>query len=123
MNAALLEAEIGDVERALKHSVSALSLVDTRDLRMQATVVQASAGDSKQVEKMASELARHSPSDTLLINYWLPAARASVELTRDNPSKAIEYLRSAAAFELSSSAPMVPIYIRGTAHLRMKQGS
>jgi eukaryotic-like serine/threonine-protein kinase len=123
MNAALWEAEIGDARRAIRQSASSLSLVDTRDLRMQATVVLASAGESKEAAKMASELARDSPVDTLLINYWVPVTRATIEPTRNDPPKAIEYLRSATPFELSMNAPMVPIYLRGKALLRMNQGT
>jgi ATP/maltotriose-dependent transcriptional regulator MalT len=63
MNAALWEAEFGDTGLARRQSESALSLVDTRDLRMQATVGLACAGDSNEVEKMTSELARKSPPD------------------------------------------------------------
>ncbi|HZW91891.1 MAG TPA: protein kinase [Candidatus Eremiobacteraceae bacterium] len=123
MNAALWEAEIGDARGARRQSASALSLVSSRDLRMQATVVLARAGDSGQAEEMVSELARNSPVDTLLNHYWLPTARASIEIIRNNPAKAVEYLRGTPAFELSGNGPMVPIYIRGMAYLRLNHGS
>jgi eukaryotic-like serine/threonine-protein kinase len=122
MNSALWEAEIDSPEIALKEVTEALRLAGTRDLQMQAAFVLACVGDSKEVEREAYELARNSPSDTLLIYYWLPATHASLETRRNNPSKAIEYLQPAEAFELSANAPLVPIYVRGKAYLQMNRG-
>jgi len=123
MNQALWEMEIGNAPFAVSQCAAARSFFDTRDIGMQATVILAAAGDRAGMERMASALAQDSPTDTLLLYYWLPAARASAEIRRDNPSNAIEYLAAVTPFELSGNAPMVPVYLRGKAFLLAHRGS
>src|SRR4029077_29945 len=78
---------------------------------------------------MAEELARRFPSDTLLHTHWLPTIRATIELNRKNPRKAIEYLQAASTSELGLSFPaaevnglFLPVYLRGEAYLLLHQG-
>jgi predicted Zn-dependent protease len=68
------------------------------------------------------ELARRFPTDTLLNATLLATARAAIELQADNPGKAIELLHPASQYEFGYYAGFVPIYLRGQAYLRAKDG-
>jgi eukaryotic-like serine/threonine-protein kinase len=70
------------------------------------------------------------PLDTLVNNYWLPVIRASEEIVRKNPAKAIPLLQPSAPYELASpvawsglGGPMYPAYLRGEAYLQLRQGN
>jgi len=67
-------------------------------------------------------LAKRFPSATLLNIVSLPTARAAIEIQRGNPAKAIEFLRPAGPYELGNHAQFIPIYVRGLAYLRARQG-
>jgi ATP/maltotriose-dependent transcriptional regulator MalT len=63
------------------------------------------------------------PLATLIQNYWLPAIEAEIELQRGNSPRAIELLHKAKSYELAdTSMPMIPVYVRGEAYLRGRQG-
>ena len=79
---------------------------------------------------MADELQKRFPSDTFINGYWLPTIRASIEITRSDPSKAIEFLKAAAPYEQGIVPPdpelgalLYPAYVRGQAYLLLHQGA
>jgi serine/threonine protein kinase/tetratricopeptide (TPR) repeat protein len=130
MAAALHETEFGNAEPALTAVEAGLSLASNHDSQILAALVFAESGDSAHAEKMASDLAKQYPADTLVNFYWLPAIHAAVELDRKNPSKAIELLKLASQYDFGSPAPaisvggpLVPPYIRGEAYLLSHQGA
>ena len=55
--------------------------------------------------------------------YWLPTIRASIALSRNDPSQAVEILRVTSSYELGSDGTLEPIYTRGLAYLRLHRGS
>jgi hypothetical protein len=67
-------------------------------------------------------LNHNSQLDTLLQSYGLPTVRASIELRRGNPSKAIEFLNVTRPYELGGAGLMLPVYTRGVAYLRTRNG-
>jgi predicted Zn-dependent protease len=73
-----------------------------------------------EVEKWAGEVSKLFPTATLWNAVQLPTLRASIELQRDQPAKAIELLQAAVPYERSNFGVL---YLRGLAHLRMKQGT
>ncbi len=130
MLAALHEAMLGNAEPARTAAAAGLELASTHDSQILAALVSAESGDSARAEKMASDLAKQYPTDTLVNFYWLPAIHAAVELDRKNPAKAIELLKPASQYDFSSPAPaisvggpLVPPYIRGEAYLLAHQGA
>jgi serine/threonine protein kinase/tetratricopeptide (TPR) repeat protein len=130
MNAALREAEFGNLSQARQESAAALALASTHDTQILAALAEARAGDSERAEKMAGELAKQFPLDTLMNGYWLPTIRAGIEINRHNPAKAIEILQAAAPYELGSPSPypevgglLYPVYVRGQAYLLLNKGS
>jgi pentatricopeptide repeat protein len=67
----------------------------------------------------AEALLKERPADTLLGAVRVPMRRAAVELTRNQPAKALEQLKSAAPYE--RAYPEV-VYLRGLAYLRIGKG-
>jgi tetratricopeptide (TPR) repeat protein len=69
---------------------------------------------------LAESLEKQFPADTLVGRVWVPAARAAVELARDNPAKAIDVLEPARPYELGRLTRMfgspTPTYVRGQAY-------
>jgi hypothetical protein len=106
-----------------------MALASTRDLQILAALVLARAGDTTRAESMANDLEKRSPLNTVLNSFWLPAIRASVELNRERPDKAVELLRAASAYELGVPNPqpqawgtLYPVYVRGEAYLKAGDG-
>lgn len=129
MNAALREAEFGNLSQARKTAQAALRLASTRDARILGALVFARTGDLSEAQRMATELAKEFPRDTLIVGYWLPTISAAIEINRGNPAKAVELLRAATPYELGEPYPMFqvggslyPVYLRGQAFLLLHRG-
>ena len=130
MNAALREAEFGNATRAREETASAMALVLTRDVQILAGLAKARSRGSGGAQGMADELEKQNPLNTVINGYWLPTMRAAVEINRNDPSKAIELLQTAASMDLGNPLPQVnggvffyPIYVRAQAYLLLHRGS
>jgi eukaryotic-like serine/threonine-protein kinase len=119
---ALEEAAVGNNERARQQTAAALGYASFEFLQSMAALTQAWIGDSKQAEGIVNELANTYPSDTMLHGFWLPSIRATIEINRNRPAKAIEFLQPAAAYELGEHVPLFPAYARGQAYLALRLG-
>src|SRR5271157_3164713 len=86
--AALREVESGNREQARADADSALKLAPNRDVQTMAALALARAGDTVAAEKLAAELDKTFPRDTLVQRYWLPTIRAGVALQRKDPNRA-----------------------------------
>ena len=62
------------------------------------------------------------PESTLDREYWVPAIRAAVELHRNNPGKALEFLQATSPYEFSDSCALYAVYLRGQARLLLSAG-
>ena len=125
MNGALREMEFGNASRARAETDSALALASTRNVQVVAALVLASAGDIDRAQKMADKLQNQNPLNTRINGYWLPTVRAAIEIRRQNPTKAVEILRTAAPYELGNpepGGPLYPTHLRGTAYLSLRKG-
>jgi tetratricopeptide (TPR) repeat protein len=125
--AALREVESGNREQARAEAHAALKLAPNRDVRVMAALALARAGDTAGAEKLAAELDKTFPLDTLVQRYWLPTIRAAVALERQDPSRAIDLLKVASTIELSDLTGnlaifMSPAYVRGEAYLTLHDG-
>jgi serine/threonine protein kinase/tetratricopeptide (TPR) repeat protein len=128
VEAALREAEAGDREQARAEAKAAVKLAPNRDVRAIAALALARAGDTAGAEKLAAELDKAFPLDTLVQRYWLPTIRAGVALERKDPNRAIELLKVASTIELGSTTHdltifLCPVYLRGEAYLMLHDGS
>ena len=125
--AALREAEAGNREQARAEAHAAVKLAPNRDVRAIAALALARAGDTAGAERLAAELDKTFPLDTLVQRYWLPTIRAGVALERKDPNRAIELLKAASTVELSIlttlAISMCPAYVRGEAYLMLHDGN
>jgi eukaryotic-like serine/threonine-protein kinase len=130
MDEAVREAEFGYRDAAQKLTSAALALTPSHDTRILAGIALARAGNSAEAEKIANDLEKRYPLDTLVLSYWLPVIRAGIELDRQNPQRAILLLQPAAPFEQASpntwsglGGPMYPAFLRGESFLQMRRGA
>jgi eukaryotic-like serine/threonine-protein kinase len=127
MDSALREVEFGNAGCGRQETNSALLLASTRDTQILAALALARAGDPARARKMADELAREFPMNTMLNGYWLPTIRAAIEIELKNPARAVELLHAASTYELGAPGPMgatiYPVYVRGQAELLLHHGS
>ena len=125
--AALREVEAGNREQARAEAHAALKLAPNRDVRAIAALALARAGDTAGAEKLAAELDKAFPLDTLVQRYWLPTIRAGVALERKDPDRAIELLKAASTVELGEptnlAMSLCPVYLRGEAYLMLHDGN
>ncbi len=124
--AALRDVESGSREQARAEAEAAVKLAQDRDVWVIAALALARAGDTAVAEKLAAELDKTFPLDTLVQSYWLPAIRAGVALQSKDPDRAIELLKVVSPVELGGQ-PMLgtymsPAYVRGEAYLMLHDG-
>jgi eukaryotic-like serine/threonine-protein kinase len=120
---ALGEVESGMREEARSDADAAIKLASNRDVLERVALALALAGDTAAAEKLAAELDRKFPLDTLVQRYWLPAIGAAVALQHKNPKRAVELLRVSGPIELGDQGDLSPIYLRGEAYLMLRDGS
>jgi eukaryotic-like serine/threonine-protein kinase len=130
MNAALREVEFGNGAQVSSEAASALARSSTTSVRVLAALALSRAGDSDRALKIADDLQKENPLDTMINGYWLPTIRAAVEINRKNPEKAIQILEATTPYELGNPVPtlafgatLYPVYLRGQAYLLLRQGS
>jgi tetratricopeptide (TPR) repeat protein len=125
--AALREVESGNREQARADANAALKLASNRNVLAIAALVISQAGDTAAAEKLAAELDKTFPLDTLVQRYWLPTIRAGVALKRNAPERAVELLKAASTIELvfptNLTISMCPVYLRGEAYLMLHDGN
>jgi tetratricopeptide (TPR) repeat protein/predicted Ser/Thr protein kinase len=129
LEAALRAAEFGNDAEAREQAKAALALASNHDSQILGALALARAGESVQAARMADDLAKKYPEDTLLNNYWLPSIRATIEIGANHADKAVEILQAALPYEQGSpnagaaaGATFYPIYVRGEAYLKLRQG-
>ncbi len=121
--AALREVESGDSAQARADADAAVKLASNRDVHSMAALALARAGDTATAEKLAAELDKNFPLDTLVQKYRLPSIRAAVALQRKDPNRAVELLQGTSAIELGDTGNLVPVYLRGEAYLILHDGN
>lgn len=121
---ALRTVEVGNREQARRDAEAAIKLGPDRDVRGTAAVVLARAGDTGTAEKLAAELDKSFPQDTLVQRAYLPTIGAAVALERKDPNRAIELLKAEVAMERGGGAGIgiYPAYVRGEAYLMLHDG-
>jgi eukaryotic-like serine/threonine-protein kinase len=78
-------------------------------------------GELGQAQSLADEYAKQFPKDTLVNAVWLPAIRAAIEIRRNNPLQAIQFLQSANRYD--RTGVYWPEYLRGQAYLAQGAGA
>jgi eukaryotic-like serine/threonine-protein kinase len=127
VNAALREAEFGNIEVAKRDVAAALALSPCRDVKLLAALASARVGDTSRAQILAEELEKSYPPDTIRKFYWLPTIKAAMELDANNPTQAVVFLEAAAPYDLGwppqlPVPTMYPVYIRGQTELAAGNG-
>ena len=129
INAALREAEFGNVARAREAIAKALETAPTRDVQILAALAYARIGDIKQARQISDDLARRFPLNSMINRYWLPTINATIEISRNKAADAVELLRTTSQYELGTPPPqfevggsLYPVYVRGQAYLSLHKG-
>ncbi len=121
---AVREVESGNRELARGDADASVKLAPKGRWRATAALALALAGDTAGAEKLAAQLDKDFPLDTLVQRYRLPTIRAAVALQRKDPKRAIELLRAGSAIELGEYGhPLSPVYLRGEAYLMLHDGN
>jgi serine/threonine protein kinase/Tfp pilus assembly protein PilF len=128
VNAALREAEFGNLVPAKQGVISALALAPGRDVKVLAALTLARVGDTARAKTMVEQLEKSDPSNTVLKLYWLPTLKAAIELNGGNSGQALVFLEAAAPYELGEPPPtqlgtLFPAYLRGQAYLLAHNGT
>jgi Tfp pilus assembly protein PilF len=128
VNAAVREAEFGNVGAAKQDISAALALAPGRDVKVLSALALARVGDSARAKAMIEQLEKSDPLNTVLKLYWLPTLKAAIELNGGNSAQALVSLEAAAPYELGEPPPvqegtLYPAYLRGQAYLAAHNGS
>jgi serine/threonine protein kinase/Tfp pilus assembly protein PilF len=123
---AVQEALVGNMSFAKQRANAALQLSNGRDVSWLSALALALAGDSGQAARLAGDLAKHFPEDTIMQTEYLPMIRAAAALATGKPESAIQVLAPATQYELGqnrASMCLGSIYLRGQAYVAAKQGA
>ena len=119
---AMVQADFGVCDRALKNAVALASTAD-RYATTYAGFVFATCGQGQKAEANAAKLIKDYPLNSFAQKSEIPQIRARVELQRGNGAKAIEILHPAEAYQLGFVENGIPVYLRGLAYLQNKQSA
>ncbi len=134
--AAVWEALYGNNAAARRGATQVLDVAKGRHVTYAAAVALALAGDNARAQVITDDLDRGFPEDTSVRFTYVPALRALSALRSANdPSRAIDVLRSAATYEFAqpgisfygagggSFGAMYPTFVRGEAFLALRNGA
>lgn len=128
MNAALREAEFGNLAAAKQDAAAALALSPGRDVEVLAALALARSGENTRAQAIVAELEKKYPSQTVLKVYWLPTIKAAIELNANNAAQSLVYLEGAAPYDFGAPpqfqlGTLYPAYVRGQAYLAAHNGA
>ena len=115
VDSAWIESEYGYLEQPRTIARAALAEKSNPEVLRAAALTLARTGDSAQALAAADDLAKRFHTSSLA-NYWLPVIRAAVELSRNNPQKAIELLQVTSPLETTLEGWLYAAYLRGLAY-------
>lgn len=126
--AAVREAVVGNLALAKRQAKDALAFSSGRDVVAMSAIALALAGDSPDSNRLADDLSKRFPVDTVVRYNSLPAIRAATALRNEETGKAIAALAASAPYELGQTAQEVtfvlyPVYLRGETYMAAKQGT
>jgi eukaryotic-like serine/threonine-protein kinase len=123
--AAVREALVGNMSQAKQQAQAALALSTGRDVEAMSAIALGLAGNAPQSTRLAADLAKRFPEDTIVQFDYLPMIHAVAALPGSSANKALEALAPAAPYELGSLLwiSLYAVYLRGEAYLAAHHGS
>ncbi|MBL8191589.1 MAG: protein kinase [Acidobacteria bacterium] len=119
---ALREAAYGNCQQAIKDATKSVSLVRNRWQLSAAAVALGMCGEATRAQTIADEQAKRFPQDTAINTLFRPGVLAAIEISRNNPRRAIELLEQPRRYELGTYGFLWPTYLRGLAYLQLRAG-
>jgi serine/threonine protein kinase/Tfp pilus assembly protein PilF len=123
--AALREAEFGNTAAATQKADAALSLRPGSDVKLLAALTLARAGETAKAKRLVEQLEKTASTDTLRKLYCLPTIHGAIEISKNNPSQAVQELEAAVPYELGGTLAfpyLYPVWVRGQAYLAANDG-
>jgi serine/threonine protein kinase/tetratricopeptide (TPR) repeat protein len=114
-----MEAIYLNKARALEDVAQALKISNSPNVVLNSAIALAIAGEDKKAAKLADDVARQRPYDTLVQFAAVPLVKAQIEINHGNPAKAIDLLDGAMIYARVNTAVL---YVRGNAYLKAGQG-
>jgi eukaryotic-like serine/threonine-protein kinase len=121
--AALREALFGNVAKVVHPAAEALQTSTDRYTQAWVALALALSRNRSQAERLADDLARRFPEDTVVRFYDLPMTHAAVALDEGKDSEAIDALQAATRYELAPDLQLYVVYVRGMAYLAAHKGA
>jgi tetratricopeptide (TPR) repeat protein len=126
--AAVRDALGGNMSTAKQQAQAALALSSGRDVEAISAIALGIAGDAPQATRLADDLAKRFPEDTIVKFEYVPMVRSAAALQAGSATKAIDALAPAAPYELGTTTQnlgfaLYPVYLRGEAYVAAHQGS
>ena len=127
-HAAVRDALAGDTGATKQDVQAALALSHGRIPEGFSAIALGLAGDSAQAERLVGDLAKKYPEDTQVQFIYGPTVGAAIALHGGDGRKAVELLTRVSPYELaelnaSFTFSLYPVYLRGEAYLKAKQGA
>jgi tetratricopeptide (TPR) repeat protein len=124
---ALREALAGNLSLAKQQAQTALALSRVKNVEALAAMALGLAGDASHATRLAEDLAKRYPEDTIVQSVYLPTIYAVIALQKGRGAKyaneAVDALAVAVPYELGVSYfTLYPAYVRGGAYLAAHQG-
>jgi eukaryotic-like serine/threonine-protein kinase len=125
---AVREVLVGNISLAKQQAQAALALSNGRDVAAMSAIALALAGDSAQAARLADNLGKQFPEDTIVQVTYLPTIHAALALRGNEPGKAVDALAVTSPYELGGLVQtlnffLYPVYLRGEAYLAAHQGA
>jgi eukaryotic-like serine/threonine-protein kinase len=124
-NLGIGEALMGNSAQAKQRASEALRLATNRDIDGAAGLALALAGDASGAQKVADELSKKYPEDTIAKMQYEPLIKAGIAIHAGDGPKAIAALETIAPYDvgfLTVDAQIGGPYLRGQANLLAKKG-
>jgi serine/threonine protein kinase/tetratricopeptide (TPR) repeat protein len=124
--AGLREAEFGNRATARQYVDAALLLSPGRDVKLLAALTLARVGDAANAKKLVEQIDAIASTSTMLRLYCLPTIDAAIDISKNNPTQAVQDLEAALPYELggTQSFPFLyPAWVRGQAYLAARNGT
>ena len=120
---AIANALAGDTRQVKHYADATLKMATADDAKAIAALALALSGEAARAESLADELEKANPEDTLMLGASVPMIRAAVQISRKNPTKAINLLAPTLKFDYSDVLNLLPPYLRGQAYLGNGNGT
>ncbi len=125
--ASIREALFGNGAEATTRALAAFALSKDREVEYCVAYAMAVSGETLQAQRMADDLARRFPENTVVRFSYLPVLRAQLALNHGDAAKAIEELQVATPYEVGPArdfcGALHPVYVRGEAYLAAGKGA